>query len=114
MTRAILAGWPFLDAPHPRDLTDEQWNFIGPFLSELARRKDGRGRPWRENRAAFIQPTERSNAGRGERDDHAGRRRRLLPALARVATEFECGAQRRVGLPTDLEADAELAPAPEM
>ena len=34
-----------LDAPHPRDLTDEQWNFIGPFLPELARRKDGRGRP---------------------------------------------------------------------
>ena len=42
-----------LDAPHPRDLTDEQWNFIGPFLPELARRKDGRGRPWRENRAVF-------------------------------------------------------------
>src|SRR5258705_1313137 len=40
-------------APHPRDLSDEQWNFIGPFLPELARRKDGRGRPWRENRAVF-------------------------------------------------------------
>jgi Putative transposase of IS4/5 family (DUF4096) len=32
---------------------DEQWNFIGPFLPELARRKDGRRRPWRENRAVF-------------------------------------------------------------
>jgi transposase len=42
-----------IDAPHPRDLTDEQWNFIGPFLPELARRKDGRGRPWRENRAVL-------------------------------------------------------------
>jgi transposase len=42
-----------LDAPHPRDVTDEQWNFIGPLLPELPRRKDGRGRPWRENRAVF-------------------------------------------------------------
>jgi transposase len=42
-----------LDAPHPRDVTDEQWNFIGPFLPKLPRRKDGRGRPWRENRAVF-------------------------------------------------------------
>jgi transposase len=42
-----------LDAPHPRDLTDQQWNFIRPFLPVLARRKDGRGRPWRENRAVF-------------------------------------------------------------
>ena len=40
-------------APHPRDLTDDQWDFIGPFLPELTRRKDGRGRPWRENRAVF-------------------------------------------------------------
>jgi transposase len=53
MTRGH-SGWMALpDAPHPRDLTDEQWNFIGPFLPELARRKDGRGRPWRENRAVF-------------------------------------------------------------
>jgi transposase len=40
-------------APHPRDLTDEQWDLIGPFLSELLRRKDGRGRLWRENRAVL-------------------------------------------------------------
>ena len=40
-------------AHHPRDLTDEQWDFIRPFLPELARRKDGRGRPWRENRAVL-------------------------------------------------------------
>jgi transposase len=40
-------------ATHPRDLTDDQWEFIGPFLPELPRRKDGRGRPWRENRAVF-------------------------------------------------------------
>jgi transposase len=40
-------------ATHPRDLTDEQWDFIGPFLPTLGRRKDGRGRPWRENRAVL-------------------------------------------------------------
>jgi transposase len=35
---------------HPRDLTDQQWNMIGRFLPPLPRRRDGRGRPWRENR----------------------------------------------------------------
>jgi transposase len=40
-------------APHPRDLTDEQWALIGPFLPMLARRKDRRGRPWKENRAVL-------------------------------------------------------------
>ena len=44
-------------SPHPRDLTDEQWDFIGPFLPELTRRKDGRGRPWRENGAVFSVPS---------------------------------------------------------
>ena len=53
MTRGHSGWMALLDAPHPRDLTDEQWNFIGPFLPELARRNDGRGRPWRENRAVF-------------------------------------------------------------
>ena len=42
-----------LAASHPRDLTEEQWVLIGPFFPELARRKDGRGRPWRENRAVL-------------------------------------------------------------
>jgi transposase len=40
-------------ASHARDLTDEQWVLIGPFLPKLARRTDGRGRPWRENRAVL-------------------------------------------------------------
>jgi transposase len=40
-------------ASHARDLTDEQWVLIGPFLLKLARRTDGRGRPWRENRAVL-------------------------------------------------------------
>ena len=40
-------------ASHSRDLTDEQWVLIGPFLPKLTRRKDGRGRPWRENRAVL-------------------------------------------------------------
>jgi transposase len=38
---------------HSRDLTDEQWVLIGPVLPKLARRADGRGRPWRENRAVL-------------------------------------------------------------
>ena len=38
---------------HPRDLTEEQWALIGPFLPTLARRKDRRGRPWKENRAVL-------------------------------------------------------------
>jgi transposase len=38
---------------HPRDLTDEQWALIGPFLPTLPRRRDGRGRPWRQNRAVL-------------------------------------------------------------
>jgi transposase len=40
-------------ASHSRDLTDEQWVLIGPFLPKLTSRKDGRGRPWRENRAVL-------------------------------------------------------------
>ena len=40
-------------ATHPRDLTDEQWDLIGRFLPEPVRREDGRGRPWRENRAVL-------------------------------------------------------------
>jgi transposase len=40
-------------ASHSRDLTDEQWVLIGPFLPKLARRTDGRGRPWWENRAVL-------------------------------------------------------------
>lgn len=42
-----------LAASHPRDLTDEQWDLIGPFLPAPPRRKDGRGRPWKANRAVL-------------------------------------------------------------
>ena len=44
---------PLPAASHSRDLTDGQWVLIGPFLPKLGRRKDGRGRPWRENRPVF-------------------------------------------------------------
>ena len=40
-------------SPHPRDLTDEQWEVLEPFLPVPSRRKDGRGRPWKENRAVL-------------------------------------------------------------
>ena len=32
------------------ELTDEQWAIIGPLIPEPPRRKDGRGRPWRDTR----------------------------------------------------------------
>lgn len=32
------------------ELTDEQWLLLEPFLPELPRRSDGRGRPWRSQR----------------------------------------------------------------
>src|SRR5687767_2470912 len=41
--RTILARMTLPAASHARDLTDEQWVLIGPFLPKLARRTDGRG-----------------------------------------------------------------------
>ncbi len=38
---------------HPRDLTDEQWEILEPFLPVPPRRDDGRGRPWKESRAVL-------------------------------------------------------------
>ncbi len=35
---------------HPRDLTDAQWTLLDPLIPEPKRRKDGRGRPWRDRR----------------------------------------------------------------
>ena len=43
----------FAAATHSRDLTDEQWDLIGRFLPEPVSRADGRGRPWKENRAVL-------------------------------------------------------------
>jgi transposase len=33
-----------------RDLTDDQWALLNPLIPEPERRKDGRGRPWRDRR----------------------------------------------------------------
>jgi hypothetical protein len=33
-----------------RDLTDAQWALLDPLIPEPQRRKDGRGRPWRDRR----------------------------------------------------------------
>jgi len=33
-----------------RDLTDAQWALLNPLIPEPKRRKDGRGRPWRNRR----------------------------------------------------------------
>jgi transposase len=32
------------------DLTDEQWSVIQPLIPDSPRRKDGKGRPWRDSR----------------------------------------------------------------
>jgi transposase len=32
------------------DLTDEQWGVLEPLIGKMARRADGRGRPWRSSR----------------------------------------------------------------
>jgi transposase len=53
MGREAIVMDGFAAATHSRDLTDEQWALIGRFLPELVRRADGRGRPWRGNRAAL-------------------------------------------------------------
>ena len=38
---------------HKRDLTDQQWEILDPLVPEPARRRDGRGRPWKERRAVL-------------------------------------------------------------
>lgn len=31
------------------NLTDEQWQVVGPLIGPMPRRADGRGRPWRDS-----------------------------------------------------------------
>jgi len=57
---------------HPRDLTDEQWALIGPFLPTLASRKTAEG-AWKENRAGLL--------------------RSLLEILAQALHDFLAGAK---------------------
>ena len=38
-------------APRYEDLTDEQWKFVEPYIPRKRRRRDGRGRPPREDRS---------------------------------------------------------------
>lgn len=35
------------------DLTDQQWGLLRRLLPRLPRRKDGRGRPWKDSRAVL-------------------------------------------------------------
>jgi transposase len=35
------------------DLTDEQWGLLEPLLPALPRRRDGRGRPWKDSRVVL-------------------------------------------------------------
>jgi transposase len=36
-----------------RDLTDAQWSSLDPLVPEPPRRRDGRGRPWKDRRAVL-------------------------------------------------------------
>ena len=36
-----------------RDLTDARWVVLDPLIPEPLRRKDGRGRPWKDRRAVL-------------------------------------------------------------
>jgi transposase len=36
-----------------RDLTDEQWKILDPFIPKPRRRRDGRGRPWKSLRSVL-------------------------------------------------------------
>ena len=40
-------------APRYEELTNEQWKFVEPYIPKKRRRKDGRGRPRREDRAVL-------------------------------------------------------------
>src|SRR5215471_9764614 len=42
-----------MQSVHPHDLTDSQWAVLNPLIPEPSRRKDGRGRPWRDRRAVL-------------------------------------------------------------
>jgi len=36
-----------------RDLTDEQWKILDPLIPEPTKRRDGRGRPWKNRRSVI-------------------------------------------------------------
>src|SRR5262249_10070968 len=36
-----------------RELTDQQWKILAPLIPEPAKRRDGRGRPWKERRTVL-------------------------------------------------------------
>ena len=49
----ILSLYNITPPRHPRDLTDEQWNILEPFIPVPTCREDGRGRPWKDRRAVL-------------------------------------------------------------
>ena len=42
-----------MTSDHARDLTDLQWAVLDTLIPEPARRRDGRGRPWKDRRAVL-------------------------------------------------------------
>ena len=56
----INVEWPMRTGPavqrpprHHRDVTDEHWEILEPFLPAPTHRADGRGRPWTDNRSVL-------------------------------------------------------------
>jgi transposase len=39
--------------PNARDLTDTQWSTLDPLIPQPPRRRDGRGRPWKDRRSVL-------------------------------------------------------------
>jgi transposase len=50
--RTVLEGSP-MPLANTRDLTDTQWDELDDLIPEPIRRRDGRGRPWRDRRAVL-------------------------------------------------------------
>jgi transposase len=46
-------GADLMPLANTRDLTEAQWKILGELIPEPTRRKDGRGRPWRDRRAVL-------------------------------------------------------------
>ena len=53
MTHGKIPRRGGLDMVRREELTDEQWAIIEPLIPPSPRRPDGRGRPWKDNRAVL-------------------------------------------------------------
>lgn len=49
----VLMGVDSMTIANARDLSDRQWRTLDELIPEPPRRKDGRGRPWKDRRAVL-------------------------------------------------------------